>query len=95
MLAMIDLNVNTSPDICKRISGNMRSLRRASGLTQAALSEKAGVSLGSLKRFETTGQISLASLANLAIALGVESEMLDLFSAPHYSSIEEVIRENS
>jgi transcriptional regulator with XRE-family HTH domain len=35
-------------------------------IPQAALAEKSGVSLGSLKRFEQTGQISLESLLILS-----------------------------
>ena len=92
---MIDLDINTADDICSRIAKNVRVLRKAKGLTQVELSEKSGVSLGSLKRFETTGQISLFSLANLAIALEAGDEFLSLFSKPHYNSIEDVIRENT
>ena len=95
ILAMIDLDINTADDICSRIAKNARALRKAKGLTQVELSKKSGVSLGSLKRFETTGQISLFSLANLAIALEADDEFLSLFSKPHYNSIEDVIRENS
>ena len=91
---MINLDCKTAPDICKRIARNERTLRKAKGLTQAELSKKSGVSLGSLKRFETTGQISLTSLSNLAIALQVEDDFLSLFEKQHYNSIEEVIREN-
>ena len=48
-----------------------------------------------LQRFERTGQISLISLSKIAIALNVESEMMQLFNKKHYSSIEEVIAENA
>ncbi len=92
---MINLDINTSTDICNHIAKNARSLRKAKGLTQTELSEKSGVSLGSLKRFETTGQISLSSLANLAIALNADDDFMGLFSKQHYNSIEDVIRENS
>ena len=92
---MVNLEVNTANDICSRIAENARTLRKAKGLTQVELSEKSGVSLGSLKRFETTGQISLFSLTNLAIALEADDEFLSLFSKSHYNSIEDVICENS
>lgn len=46
-------------------------------LTQEGLAQRSGVSLGSLKRFEHTGQISLESLLKLALVLGC----LDDFSA--------------
>ena len=92
---MINLDITTASDVCKHISLKLKTLRRAQGLTQADLAEKSGVSLGSIKRFERTGQISLISLSKIAIALNVESEMMQLFNKKHYSSIEEVIAENA
>ena len=92
---MINLDITTASDVCKHISLKLKTLRRAQGLTQADLAEKSGVSLGSIKRFERTGQISLISLSKIAIALNVESEMMQLFNKKHYSSIEEVISENA
>jgi transcriptional regulator with XRE-family HTH domain len=41
-------------------------LRKQAGLSQSELAKRSGVSLGSLKRFELTGQISLESLLKLA-----------------------------
>ena len=49
------------------------------------------MSLGSLKRFEQSGEISLQSFTKLAIALEVEKELESLFSEVPFSSIEEVI----
>ncbi len=67
--------------------------RKRLGLTQAQLAQKAAVSLGSLRRFEQTGQISFESLVALSFALGCESELEGLFSKPAYRSIEDVISE--
>jgi len=39
-------------------------------MTQTELAERSGVSLGSLKRFESTGKISLESLLKLLNILG-------------------------
>jgi hypothetical protein len=41
-------------------------LRKQIGLTQAELAKRSGVSFGSIKRFELTGQISLESLLKSA-----------------------------
>ena len=46
-----------------------KAKRKALKLTQQDLSTRADVSLGSLKRFETSGQISLESLLKLALVL--------------------------
>jgi transcriptional regulator with XRE-family HTH domain len=39
-----------------------KAIRKQAGLSQQELALRSGVSLGSIKRFETTGQISLFSL---------------------------------
>lgn len=43
-----------------------RDLRKYKKLSQKELATKSGVSLGSLKRFEQTGQISLEAMLQLA-----------------------------
>ena len=48
----------------------LRILRKKAGLSQVELAERSGVSLGSIKRFENSGQISLESLLKLIHLLG-------------------------
>jgi len=67
--------------------------RKRMGYTQEQLAQKAGVSLGSLRRFEQTGSISFESLVALSFALGCQEELSGLFAKPAYRSIEEVIDE--
>ncbi len=74
-------------DIAQRLS----SIRKRRKISQAKLAALSGVSLGSLKRFEQTGEISLNSLTKLALALGVEDELDGLFTHVAPLSIEEVI----
>ena len=50
-----------------------------------------GVSYGSIKRFESTGQISLLSLTKIAMALGVTDELRNIFTHDPYKNIQEVI----
>ncbi len=73
------------------VAAREKQLRKARRFTQTQLAEKAGVSLGSLRRFEQTGQISFESLVSIAFALGCEDSLEHLFSKPAYTSIEEVI----
>lgn len=47
-----------------------KKLRKQKGFSQAELAQRSGVSLGSLKRFENKGQVSLESLLKLAQVLG-------------------------
>lgn len=81
----------TPNEINSLIAARIRGLRKRKKLSQLQLSEKSGVSLGSLKRFENSGEISLSSLAKLAIALNCEHELEGLFQQIPFTSIQEVI----
>ena len=84
----------TAEEMDAALAKRIRGIRKRRRLTQQDLSERSGVSLGTLKRFETTGQLSLLSLTKLAIALGCENEIRSLFDNVVYESIEEVIDES-
>lgn len=92
---MINLYQRTWPEINTDIAKRMAKLRKRKKLTQKELSVKAGVSLGSLKRFEQSGEISLQSFTKLAIALEVEGELESLFSRVPFESIEEILNEQT
>ncbi len=51
------------------IRDQFKQRRLSIGYTQVSLSEKSGVSLGSIKRFEKSGEISLKSLLKLSVPL--------------------------
>lgn len=89
---MNTLLLKTPDEINIGIAERIRKIRRIRKISQESLSSKSGVSLGSVKRFESTGQISLVSLTKISIALGLEKELVRLFSEPEFSSIEEVLR---
>ena len=90
---MINLYQKTWTEIDNDIANRMVKLRKRRKITQKALAAKSGVSLGSIKRFEQSGEISLQSLTKLAIALEVEGELDTLFDSVPFQSIEEVINE--
>ena len=84
--------VKRSPiEINKLIAARIRDIRKRKKISQEKLSEKSGVSLGSVKRFESSGEISLISLTKIAIALNCENELERLFEDTPFESIEEVI----
>lgn len=88
---MITLDKRTPPEICSLIAAALRKRRKDARLSQEKLAVKSGVSLGSLKRFERTGEISLLSLVKLATALQCQNELEQLFAKRIYSSIEDII----
>ncbi len=89
------LNKKTPKEIQLEIVKNIKQRRRELKLTQEEFSKKSGVSFGSIKRFENTGEISLFSLVKIAIILNCEDELLNLFKQRHYNSIEEIINEQT
>lgn len=84
----------TPEEINLALAQRLRIIRKRKGITQQQLSRISGVSYGSVKRFENTGMISLLSLTRLAVALGCEEELKNLFTQVPYKSIQEVINEN-
>lgn len=58
--------LSTPTDISKALAERHKALRKHLKISQVEMAERSGVSLGSLKRFEGTGQISLESLLKLA-----------------------------
>ena len=73
-----------------------KMLRKQAGFTQSELARRSGVSLGSLKRFETSGQISIQSLFLLIDVLG-RLEDFDTILKPieNMKEIERLFSENN
>lgn len=80
----------TPAEINAGIAERIRTIRRRRKISQEKLSEQSGVSLGSVKRFERSGEISLLSLTKIAIALGLQTDMQNLFKDIPFQSIEEI-----
>ncbi len=77
--------------ILKNIAERARKNRLELDLSQSALAAKSGVSLGSLKRFESTSEISLKNLIMLAAILDATEEFGLLFKTRKYKSIDELL----
>jgi transcriptional regulator with XRE-family HTH domain len=78
--------------IAREMATRLKKRRLALKLTQQALAAKAGVSLGSLKRFEHQYEISLKHLLQLAVVLDATEEFSALFPPPKLNSIDEVLK---
>ncbi len=78
--------------LARGISSRLKILRLSENLSQEALSKRSGVSLGSLKRFEQNGEISLKHLLMLAVTLGAGEEFASLFPAREYKSIDDLLK---
>ena len=85
----------TPEEINLALAKRLSRIRKRRNLSQVQLSEKSNVSYGSIKRFETSGQISLLSLTRLCVALNCVDEIKNVFTQVEYGSIEEVLRERT
>ena len=83
----------TEDEIDMALAKRLQMIRKRRGLSQQQLSDVSGVSLGSVKRFETLGEISLRSLTKIAMSLGCTDEITGLFTEIPYRNIGEVIKE--
>ncbi|MCL2042693.1 MAG: helix-turn-helix domain-containing protein [Treponema sp.] len=78
-------------DVKQALAQRVLARRREAKLSQSALAERSGVSLGSIKRFEGSGEISLASLVCIAAVLGYTADFDRLFERRNYQSLDEVL----
>ncbi len=75
---MLAIKFTTPSLIEEYLKDNFKQKRLSLDLTQEGLAKKSGVSLGSLKRFENTGKISLKSLLKLAFVLECLDDFLNI-----------------
>ena len=83
----------TAEELDLKLAQRVRNIRKRRSISQEKLASMSGVSYGSVKRFESTGQISLLSLTKIAMALDIADELRNIFSQVPYRDIKEVINE--
>ena len=83
----------TAEELDLKLAQRVRNIRKRRSISQEKLASMSGVIYGSVKRFESTGQISLLSLTKVAMALDIADELRNIFSQVPYRDIKEVINE--
>ena len=83
----------TAEELDQKLAQRVRNIRKRRSISQENLASMSGVSYGSIKRFETSGQISLISLTKIAMALDIADDIRNLFTTVPYRDIQEVINE--
>ena len=83
----------TAEELDQKLAGRVRNIRKRRSISQEKLAQMSGVSYGSNKRFEASGQISLISLTKIAMALEIADELRTIFTQVPYKDIQEVINE--
>ena len=84
----------TAEELDQKLAQRVRKIRKRRSISQMKLASMSGVSY-SIKRFETTGQISLISLTKIAMALDIADELRNIFTQVPYRNIQEVINERN
>jgi len=92
---MLSINISSPTDIMTKLKERFKEKRLLLDLTQEGLASRSGVSLGSIKRFERSGKVSLDSLLQLALVL----ECLEDFNqiakkeTHQYNSLDDLLKE--
>jgi len=66
-------------DVQKDFARRARTLRIEQNFSQVSLAERIGVAVGTVKRFEKTGEIQFNHLLRMALVLGRLTEFDELF----------------
>ena len=74
------VNVATEQSVTAELIERFKKRRKEYGLTQEELSKRSGVSYGSIRRFESSGDISLNSLLKISSAIDCLEDFELLFN---------------
>lgn len=89
---MISFIIMPAKDIAAEIAARLRNRRLAQNLTLEGLARRSGVALGTLKKFERTGQIALASFIRLAITLKDEAALENLLLEQKFETLDDILK---
>ena len=79
-------------EISGDLASRLKQRRLARNLTQAGLAARSGVPLGTLKKFEQSGTISLVSFVRLLVALDEQAGLERLLEAnEHDATLDELV----
>jgi transcriptional regulator with XRE-family HTH domain len=75
----------------KELGRRAKQLRVLRNLQQAELASRAGLTRGTVARFENSGRASIENVLRIATALGAEDPFGRLFEPPKYRSIDDAL----
>ena len=83
------VNTLTEQSVVNGIVERAKKKRKQMKISQKELSSKSGVTYASIRRFETTGEISLTSLLKIAHALDALKDFENLFKGQAITSLKD------
>lgn len=87
---MLSIELKSPQEILLGIGNSIRTLRLSKNWSRTTLSARSGVPESSIKRLELTGNIGLASLLEITLALDRADELQKLFQQIAIPSIREL-----
>lgn len=91
LLALLEgFTLDNPEEIARGVAENFRRRRVEKNITRERISEKSGVPLSTVARFEQKGSISFESLVRLAMALGYAPEVKNLFGESKFTTMAEL-----
>ena len=83
------VNALTEESVLNNMVARVKKKRKAVKISQKALAEQSGVSYASIRRFESTGEISLVSLLKIAHALQCLKDFEELFKGSSITNLKD------
>jgi len=88
----MSFSLMSSEDIASELAVRLKSHRLTQNLTLEGLARRSGVALGTLKKFERTGRISLVSFIRLLITLKDEAALENLLIEKKFETLDEILQ---
>jgi transcriptional regulator with XRE-family HTH domain len=79
-------------ELARKAAARFRYYRKVRNITAKEVSEKSGVPYSTVRRFETTGEISFVSLVKIISALRLDEQIEALFGDPRPETLEDLVR---
>jgi transcriptional regulator with XRE-family HTH domain len=86
--------LKTPQEMAVDAAKRFKEMRKAKKITIKKLSVDSGVPYSTIRRFESSGEISFLSLVKIVSTVGEDEEITNMFARRIPVSIEEIIREN-
>lgn len=86
-----DSRLYSPAELLRLVGRQARDVRQARSLRQSDLALAVGVTIATIARFERTGKVGFDVVARIAIALGVEAELVGLFARSEPRGIDEIV----
>lgn len=87
----MDLSFSTPAELVKQLGERLRKERLAQQLTQAEVAARAGIGINTVSNLEAGRNVSFENVVRMAMLLGRQRELEELFK-PALGSVEDILR---